>query len=41
MWMGNVDRARAILKDGTDAAYRTGDVIHRATMSLTSVSHRV
>jgi len=37
MWMGNVERARAILKDGTDAAYRTGDVIHRAAMSLWSV----
>jgi hypothetical protein len=37
MWMGNVDRARAILKDGTDAAYQTGDVIHRANTSLSSV----
>jgi non-specific serine/threonine protein kinase len=37
MWMGNVERARAILKDGTDAAYRTGDAIHRAAMSLWSV----
>ena len=37
MWMGNVDRARAILKDGTDAAHRTGDVIHRASTSLSSV----
>ena len=37
MWMGNVERARAILKDGTDAAYRTGDVIHRAATSLSSI----
>jgi predicted ATPase len=37
MWMGNIERARALLKVGTDAAYRTGDVIHRATTSLWSV----
>ena len=37
MWMGNVERARGLLKVGTDAAYRTGDVIHRATASLWSV----
>jgi len=37
MWMGNVDRARAILKNGTDAAYQTGDVIHRASTTLSSV----
>jgi non-specific serine/threonine protein kinase len=37
MWMGNVERARALLKVGTDAAYRTGDVIHRATTHLWSV----
>ena len=37
MWMGNVERARALLKVGTDAAYRTGDVIHRATTGLWSV----
>ena len=37
MWMGNIERARTLLKVGTDAAYRTGDVIHRATTSLWSV----
>jgi tetratricopeptide (TPR) repeat protein len=37
MWMGNVERARAILKDGTDAAYLTGDVIRRAATSLWSL----
>jgi non-specific serine/threonine protein kinase len=37
MWMGDVDRARALLKVGTDAANRMGDVIHRATTSLWSV----
>jgi non-specific serine/threonine protein kinase len=37
MWMGNVERARAILKDGTEAADRTGDVIRRAAMNLCSV----
>jgi hypothetical protein len=36
MWMGNVERARALLKDGIDAAYRAGDLIHRAVMSLWS-----
>jgi tetratricopeptide (TPR) repeat protein len=37
MWMGNIERARTLLKVGTDAAYRTGDVIHRASTSLSSV----
>ena len=36
MWMGNVERARALLKDGTDAAYRAGDLIHRAVIGLWS-----
>jgi len=37
MWMGNVERARTLLRDGTDAAYRTADLIQRAAVSVWSV----
>ena len=36
VWLGNVERARALLKDGTDAALQAGDHTHRAVMGLWS-----
>jgi len=36
MWMGNIERASTLMKEGVDAAYRAGDPIYRAIMSLWS-----
>jgi non-specific serine/threonine protein kinase len=35
-WMGNIERARALMQEAVDAVYRAGDPLYRAVMNLWS-----